>query len=45
MRGYRERCGTGVGDGKTHIITDHNVIKVIIRGMNGKITQVRGDMV
>ena len=38
MRGCRERRGTSMGDGKTHA-TDHNVMKTMIRSMNGKITQ------
>ena len=45
MRKYRERCGTSIGDGKTHGIINQNVIRAIIRSTNGKIIQVKGDMV
>ena len=34
-----------MGDGKTYVITNQNVIRDIIRSMNGKIAQVKGDMV
>ena len=45
MRGSREWSGTSVGDRKTQAIANHNVIRIVIRGMNKHIAQVSGNMV
>ena len=45
MRRCRERMRTNLGDGKAYAITDHSVIRAIIRNMNGKTACVRSDMV